>query len=126
VKGWQEGNQIIEPFTYIDDVYQRQTGIAPYELPASWMNRRSTMQRHIPFDYVTTHDSVGGNSGSPVINRNAELVGLIFDGNIHSLGGAFGFDENVNRAVAVHPAALLQALREIYKADSLLKELNAK
>jgi len=126
VKGWQESGHEVDPFTTVDGAFKRHTGSDPFSLPPSWLSAQSHLNGAVPFNFVTTNDITGGNSGSPVINRNAELVGLIFDGNIHSLGGAFGFDENVNRAVAVHPAALLQALREIYKADALLKELNAK
>jgi V8-like Glu-specific endopeptidase len=77
-------------------------------------------------NFVTTNDIVGGNSGSPVINRNGELVGLIFDGNIHSLGGSFGYDPALNRAVAVHPAAIIESLRHIYNASELVRELNAR
>lgn len=125
VKGWKEADRYIEPFTTIGGVFARDTGSEPFALPRSWINAKSQLNGDTPFNFVTDNDIIGGNSGSPIINRNAELVGLIFDGNIHSLGGSFGFDENVNRAVAVHPAVLLQALKVIYKADALLKELNA-
>jgi V8-like Glu-specific endopeptidase len=74
---------------------------------------------------VTTNDIIGGNSGSPVLNRNAEIVGLIFDGNRHSLGGGFWYDARLNRAVAVHPAAILEAQRQICAASALLQELAA-
>ena len=63
------------------------------------------------------------NSGSPVINQNAEIVGLVFDGNIQSLGGDYGYDETANRAVSVHSDALIEALRSVYKADRVLREL---
>ena len=74
-------------------------------------------------NFSTTNDIIGGNSGSPVINKNAEIIGLVFDGNIHSLGGDFGFDEALNRTVAVHSAALLEALGKIYGANRILEEL---
>jgi V8-like Glu-specific endopeptidase len=72
---------------------------------------------------ATTNDIIGGNSGSPVVNRDAQVVGLIFDGNIQSLGGDYGFDPSVNRAVAVHSAAILEALEKIYGAQRLVNEL---
>ena len=124
LKGWQEGERFVEPSTFIKDAYQHHTGSEPFALPVSWVNARTRMSGQIPFNYITTHDSVGGNSGSAIINRDGELVGLVFDGNIHSLGGAFGFEENLNRAIAVHPAALLHALKVIYNADALLGELD--
>ena len=74
---------------------------------------------------MSTNDIIGGNSGSPIINRNAEIVGLIFDGNLHSLGGGFWYDERLNRAVAVHPGAILESLNKIYGAERLVKELAA-
>jgi hypothetical protein len=126
VKGWQEGEQEVAPFTDFAGAFQRHTGAEPFALPTSWLLVKNSLKGETRLDFVTTNDIVGGNSGSPVINRNAELVGLIFDGNIHSLGGAFGYDESLNRAVAVHPAALLESLRTIYSAPELLKELNAR
>jgi hypothetical protein len=66
---------------------------------------------------------VGGNSGSPLIDAKGHIVGLIFDGNIHSIAGTYWFDPEMNRAVAVHPAIILEALRKIYHADAMLKEL---
>ena len=74
-------------------------------------------------NFVTNNDIIGGNSGSPVINRRGEIVGLVFDGNIHSLGGEYGFDETVNRTVAVHSAALLEALDKVYGAQRLVREI---
>ena len=74
-------------------------------------------------NFVTNNDITGGNSGSPVVDASGRLVGLIFDGNIHSIGGDYWFDPALNRAVAVHPAAAILALGEIYGAQSLLREL---
>ena len=74
-------------------------------------------------NFSSTHDIIGGNSGSPVINLDAELVGLVFDGNIHSLGGAYWYDARLNRAVSVHAGFIAEALRNVYHADRLLEEL---
>lgn len=126
VKGWQEGATFVAPFTDLAGAFQRHTGAEPFALPDSWLQAKSNLKLGTRLNFVTTNDIIGGNSGSPVINRNAELVGLVFDGNIHSLGGAFGYEGDTNRAVAVHPAALLEALRSIYHASpALLKELGA-
>lgn len=77
-----------------------------------------------PYDFVSTNDIIGGNSGSPVINSEGHAVGLIFDGNIHSLGGDFYYDESTNRAVAVDTAAIMEALKVVYKNQALAKELS--
>src|SRR6202007_1527253 len=84
---------------------------------------REKIDLALPVDFVTTNDIIGGNSGSPVINRNGELVGLIFDGNIESLVGDFVYDERDNRAVAVHPGVMREAWRKFYHADALADEL---
>ena len=79
----------------------------------------------VPLDLVSTNDIIGGNSGSPLVNRRGDLVGLAFDGNIHSLGGAYWYDGSVNRTVSVDSAAILQALDRIYGAKTLADELRA-
>jgi S1-C subfamily serine protease len=84
---------------------------------------RGALDLDQPFNIATTNDIIGGNSGSPVINRDAEVVGLIFDGNIQSLGGDFGFDPEQNRAVAVAVGALREALAKVYHADRIVAEL---
>ncbi|HKP62128.1 MAG TPA: S46 family peptidase [Polyangiales bacterium] len=123
VKGWQERGKQVPPFTDIRGAFERHTGEDPFALPKSWLAKREQLKLDTPFNFVTTNDIVGGNSGSPVIDKNAEIVGLIFDGNIHSLGGDYGFDERVNRAVAVHSSAILEALRVVYGAQRIADEL---
>lgn len=81
------------------------------------------MNLNTPFDFVSTNDIIGGNSGSPVIDAQGHAVGLIFDGNIHSLGGDFYYDESTNRAVAVDSAAILESLKSVYKNQALADEL---
>jgi hypothetical protein len=123
VKGWKEGTREIPPFTTLAGAFERHTGRDPFALPPSWLAARDRLDLATRFDFVTTNDIVGGNSGSPVVNRDAEIVGLVFDGNIHSLGGEYGFDPAVNRAVAVHSAAILEALAKVYRAQALVDEL---
>jgi hypothetical protein len=79
-----------------------------------------------PFCISTNNDIVGGNSGSPLIDADGRIVGLMFDGNIHSIAGRYWFDAANNRASAVHPAIIREALDKVYGAKSLLTELNAK
>jgi hypothetical protein len=95
----------------------------PFALPARYREGRDKLDLATPLDFVTTNDVVGGNSGSPVINAKAEIVGLVFDGNIESLIGDFIYDSATNRTVAVHTAAMTEALRKLYNAPALVKEL---
>jgi hypothetical protein len=123
VKGWKEGTREVPPFTALAGAFERHTGRDPFALPPSWLAAKDRLDLATRFNFVTTNDVIGGNSGSPVVNRNAEIVGLIFDGNIHSLGGEYGFDPAVNRAVAVHSDAMLEALTKIYGAQRVVDEL---
>jgi hypothetical protein len=123
VRGWEENGRKINPFTIIGGVYERHTGRDPFALPESWLQAKNKLNQTTPFNFVTTNDIIGGNSGSPMIDQKAEIVGLIFDGNLPSLGGAFWFDESVNRAVAVHSQVIIESLDKVYGAGRVLDEI---
>lgn len=124
VRGWNEpGVGEIAPYTEIGGAFARNTGFAPYALPQRWLDARDRLDAGTRFNFVSTNDIIGGNSGSPVIDRDARVVGLAFDGNIHSLGGNFWYDETLNRTVSVHSAAMLEALDKVYDAGHLVEEL---
>jgi hypothetical protein len=125
VKGYVENGRRIDPVTRFAGAFERATGRDPFKLPESWLAAKAKLDLATPFNMATTNDIIGGNSGSPVFNKDLEVVGLIFDGNIQSLGGNYGFDPTVNRAVAVESVALTEALDKIYGAHRLVQELKA-
>ncbi len=123
VKGYPDKGRTIAPITTIQGAFDRHTGQDPFALPASWLNAKKKLDPRLSMNVATTNDIIGGNSGSPMFDRKLGLVGLVFDGNLPSLGGAFWFDEAVNRTVAVSSAAILEAMKKVYGADRLVKEL---
>ena len=123
VKGWVEKGTPVVPFTRVSRLYERATGKDPFRLPQPWLDARGKLDPSTPFCYVTTNDIVGGNSGSPLVDRQGRLVGLAFDGNLHSIAGSFWYDGELNRTVAVHPAIIITALRDVYGAKELANEL---
>jgi len=126
VKGYRENGRTVGPFTYFAGLYERAARHGnkfPYNLAPRWAERKSEVDLKAPFNFVTTNDIVGGNSGSPTFNREMELVGLIFDGNIQSLVGNFHYDESVNRAISVDSRGMLEALRKVYGAREVADEL---
>lgn len=126
VGGWVENSKPVHPFTRLQGVFDRATGAEPFKVPDSWLAVRDQLDMTTLFNLVTNNDIVGGNSGSPLISAKGEVVGLLFDGNIHSISGSYWFDTEKNRAVAVHPAIMREALTKVYKADALLKEMSGK
>ncbi|MBB3173576.1 hypothetical protein FHR90_001399 [Endobacter medicaginis] len=125
VKGWNENGREIAPFTDFAGLYARATGSEPFRLPKVWLDAKPRLDLKTKFDFATTNDIIGGNSGSPVLDRDGHAVGLIFDGNIHSLGGDFLYDPELNRAVAVDTTALYTAVKDVYGLPALAEELRA-
>jgi Peptidase S46 len=125
VKGWVKDSKEVAPFTTVAGLYARARGYAPLALSEAWLAARRELDPKTPVNFVSTNDIVGGNSGSPVIDHDGTLVGMIFDGNLPSLGGSFWYDEANNRAVAVDSAIILAALEHVYHAQPLVKELTS-
>jgi V8-like Glu-specific endopeptidase len=125
VAGWQEPGGPVTPFTTLTRLFERATGAPPFVLPPRWLDARASLDLAARANFVTTNDIVGGNSGSPMVNAAGRIVGLVFDGNIHSISGSYWFDAEKNRTVAVHPAFIRTALGTVYGADRLATELGA-
>jgi S1-C subfamily serine protease len=104
-------------------LFERATGAAPFNAAEDFLAARDQIESRVVYNYVTTNDIIGGNSGSPVIDAEGQVIGAAFDGNIHSLGGSFGYDGSVNRTVVVSTAAVTEALRKVYDQPRLLREL---
>jgi hypothetical protein len=126
VRGYVEDGVTIRPFTTVEGAFGRYTGAEPSALPASWLKAKPLLKLDTPMNIVADTDVIGGNSGSPMVNQKGEVVGLVFDGNIQLLGGDFGFDASANRTVAVHSAAILEALGKVYGAGQLVGEITGK
>jgi hypothetical protein len=123
IAGWNEKGREVPPFTYFSGLYERATGQDPYKLDPRWIAAKSRLNPGTIFNMSTTNDIIGGNSGSPVINGRGEVIGAIFDGNIHSIGGDYGYDPANNRSVAVAAPAVSEALRKVYGANRIVDEL---
>ena len=123
VQAWNERGTAVPTRTLIGGTYERATGAEPFDLPPAFVANRSKIDMGTTYDFVTTNDIIGGNSGSPVIDREGKVIGAAFDGNIHSIGGNYGYDPVLNRTVVVSTAAVEEALKSIYPAPGLLAEL---
>ncbi len=129
VKGYPMNGTQAPPMTTFYGLYDRAYSFnlkPPYNLPARYLERKASLDLATPVNFVSTCDIIGGNSGSPVINKRGELVGLIFDGNIEMLVGDYVYYEQNNRAVAVHSRVMIEVLRKLYDAAPLADELTAK
>jgi hypothetical protein len=126
VQGYTENGKKVSPFTTIGGLFARSEQFKrqfPYNLPPRWTEKKSAIDLNTPFNFVSTNDIIGGNSGSPTINQNGELVGLIFDGNIQSLVGDFMYDGSVNRAISVDSRGMLEVLKKVFNANEIVAEL---
>jgi hypothetical protein len=129
VTGYPYNGTVAPPFTTFYGLYDRAASFSdkpPFNLTPKEESGQNKLDLATPLDFVSTGDIIGGNSGSPVVNRDGELVGLIFDGNIESLAGDFVYDGTKNRAVAVHSAGMIEGLRKLYSAGALADELQGK
>ncbi len=129
VKGYTEAGKSIAPLTDIGGAYKHAEShhnVEPFKLPETWLKAKSKLKLDTPLNFVSTADIIGGNSGSPVVNRQGELVGIIFDGNIQSLVLDYVFTEEQSRAVSVHSAGIIESLRNVYGANHLADELVGK
>ena len=123
VQGWTERGRQVPTRTVMGGTFDRATGSNPFDLPAKFVANRARIDRTATYNFVTTNDIIGGNSGSPVVDRNGAVIGAAFDGNIHSLGGNYGYDPALNRTVVVSTDAIQEALEKIYPAPALVAEL---
>lgn len=126
VKGWTYQGVMVKPTTVFAGMYERATGADPFKLPPKVLAAEPKIDKAKVVDFVSNNDIIGGNSGSPILDAKGAVIGAVFDGNIHSLGGNFGFDETLNRSVSVSTMAVEEALTKIYPAPRLIAELHAK
>jgi len=127
VKGYKENGKEIPYFTTMGGAFEHaaeHNNEPPYKLAESWINAKSKLDLKTPLNFVSTADIIGGNSGSPTVNKQGEVVGIIFDGNIESLSANFAYSEVQSRAVSVDSRGIQEALRKIYGATALADELS--
>jgi hypothetical protein len=129
VKGYEENGQKVAPFTTYGGAFnhaEEHGNKEPFDLPGRWVKGKDRLDPKVPFNFVCTADIIGGNSGSPVVNKKGEVVGLIFDGNIQSLVADFAYTDAQARAVAVDSRGIVEALRKVYDAEALADEMTGK
>jgi hypothetical protein len=126
VKSYLENGKTVAPYTVMGGLFERSDqnqNKEPFDLAPRFVEAKNTLDPKTPFNFVSTNDIVGGNSGSPVVNKKGEVVGLIFDGNIQSLPGYFIYQQEINRAVSVDSRAIVETLKKVYKATAIVEEL---
>lgn len=124
--GYQEGQKTIEPVTTFQSAFASafsHNSQVPFDLPEQWVQKQPLVNPKTPFNFVSTNDLIGGNSGSPIFNKNRELVGIVFDGNVQTLLWNYAYDDTQARAISVHSQAILESLSSIYNAKGLVNEL---
>jgi V8-like Glu-specific endopeptidase len=125
VDGWTYHGRTVAPFTMLGGLFDRATGATPFVLPKRWLDAKPKLALDTPFNISTSNDVLGGNSGSPVVDREGRVIGEVFDGNIYSLGGDYGYDGRLNRAITVVTPAIEEALRKIYGMSRIMDEVVA-
>jgi V8-like Glu-specific endopeptidase len=126
VRGYEQEGRQIAPFTTLGGAYEHAAAHAhrePFRMPPRWVERKGKLDLDTPFNFVCTADITGGNSGSPVVNRRGEIVGIVFDGNRHAFVTDFAYTDVRARCVSVHSAGIVEALRHVYEAKELVEEL---
>src|SRR6185503_18638352 len=121
-----EDGKSVPAFTTLGSLYEQARTMKnkePFDLPPLWEKRKPQLDLKTPFNFVSTADIIGGNSGSPVVNRAGEFVGIIFDGNLQSLSWDYAYTDKQGRATSVHSAAILEALQKVYDAEEVAREL---
>jgi hypothetical protein len=126
MKAWTEKGREVRPWTELSRAFERATGEPPFRIPPRWVAAKDSLDMSTRANFTTDNDIVGGNSGSPMVSAKGEIVGLAFDGNIHSISGSYWFDEKMNRSIGVHPAYIRTALEKVYGAKALIAEIDAK
>jgi len=125
IAGWTDRGVTVPALTTFSGLWSRATGKPPFALAPKWLAAKGALNDQTVFNFVTTNDIVGANSGSPILNAKSEVIGAVFDGNIFSLGGAFAYDGAVNRCIGVSTAAITEALEKVYGETALASELLA-
>jgi hypothetical protein len=126
VRGYSENNKKLPPFTNFSGLFERAARYqhrSPFNLPGDWLAKQQELTLKTPLTFVTTHDVVAGFSGSPVLNKSGEVVGLLFDCNLQALTGKVVYDDRQNRAIALDSRGIIEALNKIYGATQLVAEL---
>ncbi|USQ97678.1 S46 family peptidase [Caulobacter sp. RL271] len=126
VAGWKARGEAVRATTTFAGFYDRVTGVEPFAAAPRWLEAKGRLKSDTVFDFVSTNDIIGGNSGSPVLDAKGRLMGVAFDGNLPSLGGAYGYDGARNRTISVSAVAIVEALSKVYGRDALVKELTGR